>query len=117
MDEITGNQRDQRDQHEGGVGRTAVEGHRGQQVVHQLERRRVSTERVKQHQGRSDGEDPDLARPRKAADKAEGQDGDQGQPAGVNEPTQAGVAGSLEILQLVESLSPGDLGFALISGD
>ena len=86
MDEITGNQRDQRDQHEGGVGRTAVEGHRGQQVVHQLERRRVSTERVKQHQGRSDGEDPDLARPRKAADKAEGQDGDQGQPAGVNEP-------------------------------
>lgn len=37
-------------------------------------------------------------------------------PAGVNEPTEAGVAGSLEILRLVESLGPDDLCLCLISG-
>lgn len=37
-------------------------------------------------------------------------------PAGVNEPTAAGVAGSLEILHLVGSLGPDDLCLCLISG-
>lgn len=37
-------------------------------------------------------------------------------PAGVNEPTKAGVAGTLEILKLVESLGRHDLCFCLISG-
>lgn len=37
-------------------------------------------------------------------------------PAGVNEPTAAGVAGSQEILRLVESLGPNDLCLCLISG-
>ncbi len=36
--------------------------------------------------------------------------------AGVNEPTPAGVAGSIEILRLVESLGPDDLCLCLISG-
>ncbi len=39
-----------------------------------------------------------------------------GRPAGVNEPTGAGVAGTLEILQLVASLGPNDLCIALLSG-
>ena len=37
-------------------------------------------------------------------------------PAGVNEPTPEGVAGSEEILRLVESLGPDDLCLCLISG-
>ncbi len=37
-------------------------------------------------------------------------------PAGVNEPTPAGVAGSLEILRLVGSLGPDDLCLCLLSG-
>jgi hydroxypyruvate reductase len=37
-------------------------------------------------------------------------------PAGVNEPTQAGVAGAIEILRLVESLAPQDLCLCLLSG-
>ncbi len=37
-------------------------------------------------------------------------------PAGVNEPTAAGVAGAEEILRLVESLGPEDLCLCLISG-
>jgi hydroxypyruvate reductase len=37
-------------------------------------------------------------------------------PAGVNEPTEAGVEGSREIMRLVESLGPGDLCIALVSG-
>jgi len=37
-------------------------------------------------------------------------------PAGVNEPTAAGAAGSAEILRLVESLGPRDLCLCLISG-
>jgi glycerate 2-kinase len=37
-------------------------------------------------------------------------------PAGVNEPTPEGVAGSMEILRLVESLGPDDLCLCLISG-
>ncbi len=39
-----------------------------------------------------------------------------GRPAGVNEPTAAGVWGSTEILRLVRQLGPDDLGIALISG-
>jgi glycerate 2-kinase len=39
-----------------------------------------------------------------------------GRPAGVNEPTGAGVVGTAEILKLVTSLSPDDLCIALISG-
>lgn len=37
-------------------------------------------------------------------------------PAGVNEPTPAGVAGSEEILRRVSALGPGDLCLVLISG-
>ena len=37
-------------------------------------------------------------------------------PAGLNEPTEAGVAGSQEILRLVGQLSPADLGIVLLSG-
>ena len=37
-------------------------------------------------------------------------------PAGVNEPTAEGVAGTLEILRIVESLSADDLCICLISG-
>jgi glycerate 2-kinase len=37
-------------------------------------------------------------------------------PAGVNEPTAEGVAGTMEILRLVESLGPEDLCLCLISG-
>jgi hydroxypyruvate reductase len=37
-------------------------------------------------------------------------------PAGVNEPTSEGVAGTFEILKLVESLGPDDLCLCLISG-
>ncbi len=37
-------------------------------------------------------------------------------PPGVNEPTEAGVAGAAEILRLVESLGPSDLCLCLISG-
>ena len=37
-------------------------------------------------------------------------------PAGINEPTAAGVAGASKILQIVESLGPNDLCFCLISG-
>jgi glycerate 2-kinase len=37
-------------------------------------------------------------------------------PAGINEPTPEGVAGSQEILRLVESLEPEDLCLCLISG-
>lgn len=37
-------------------------------------------------------------------------------PPGVNEPTQAGAAGSAEILRLVQSLTDGDLCLCLISG-
>ena len=37
-------------------------------------------------------------------------------PAGLNEPTEAGAAGSREILRLVESLEPRDLCIGLISG-
>jgi hydroxypyruvate reductase len=37
-------------------------------------------------------------------------------PAGVNEPTPGGVAGSEEILRLVESLGPDDLCLCLVSG-
>lgn len=37
-------------------------------------------------------------------------------PAGVNEPTEAGVQGAEEILRLVSSAGPNDLCFALISG-
>jgi len=37
-------------------------------------------------------------------------------PPGVNEPTPAGAAGSLEILRIVESLGPDDLCLCLISG-
>lgn len=39
-----------------------------------------------------------------------------GRPAGVNEPTGAGVTGTLEILQLVASLGPSDLCIVLLSG-
>lgn len=37
-------------------------------------------------------------------------------PAGLNEPTEAGVAGTREILKLVEGLGPDDLCLCLISG-
>ena len=37
-------------------------------------------------------------------------------PAGVNEPTQAGVDGSQKMMQLVSALGPDDLCIALISG-
>ena len=37
-------------------------------------------------------------------------------PAGINEPTPAGVAGAAEILRLVEGLGPDDLCLCLISG-
>ena len=37
-------------------------------------------------------------------------------PAGINEPTQAGVAGAQRILELVQSLGPRDLCLCLISG-
>ncbi len=37
-------------------------------------------------------------------------------PAGVNEPTGAGAAGSAEILNIVESLGPADLCLCLLSG-
>lgn len=37
-------------------------------------------------------------------------------PAGLNEPTEAGVRGTQEILRLVRSLEPDDLCFCLISG-
>ncbi|NUQ60966.1 MAG: DUF4147 domain-containing protein [Pirellulales bacterium] len=37
-------------------------------------------------------------------------------PPGVNEPTEAGVAGTAEILKIVESLGPDDLCLCLISG-
>jgi glycerate 2-kinase len=37
-------------------------------------------------------------------------------PPGLNEPTEAGVAGAQEILRIVESLGPDDLCIALISG-
>jgi hydroxypyruvate reductase len=37
-------------------------------------------------------------------------------PAGVNEPTEAGVLGTSQIIQIVESLGPRDLCLALISG-
>ena len=37
-------------------------------------------------------------------------------PAGVNEPTEAGVAGARRILEIVNSLGPNDLCFCLISG-
>jgi hydroxypyruvate reductase len=37
-------------------------------------------------------------------------------PAGVNEPTEEGVAGTEEILRIVEALGPEDLCIALISG-
>ena len=37
-------------------------------------------------------------------------------PAGINEPTAAGILGSREILRLVESLSADDLCFCLLSG-
>ncbi len=37
-------------------------------------------------------------------------------PAGVNEPTAAGVAGSREMLRRVAALGPGDLCIALVSG-
>jgi hydroxypyruvate reductase len=37
-------------------------------------------------------------------------------PAGVNEPTEAGIAGALEIRRLVESVTAEDLCIALISG-
>jgi len=37
-------------------------------------------------------------------------------PAGINEPTQAGVDGTLEILKRVSSLNPDDLCIVLISG-
>jgi glycerate-2-kinase len=37
-------------------------------------------------------------------------------PAGVNEPTAEGVAGSARILELVSGLSPGDLCLVLLSG-
>jgi len=37
-------------------------------------------------------------------------------PAGVNEPTEEGVAGTREILRLVESLGPDDICLCLISG-
>jgi len=37
-------------------------------------------------------------------------------PAGLNEPTEEGVAGTAEILRLVESLGPDDLCLCLISG-
>jgi len=37
-------------------------------------------------------------------------------PAGVNEPTETGVAGTRRILEIVSSLEPNDLCFCLISG-
>ena len=37
-------------------------------------------------------------------------------PAGMNEPTEAGIAGSEELLELVSSLEPSDLCLCLISG-
>jgi hydroxypyruvate reductase len=37
-------------------------------------------------------------------------------PAGLNEPTEAGVAGALQILDLVASLGPSDLCLVLLSG-
>jgi len=37
-------------------------------------------------------------------------------PAGVNEPTAAGVAGAMKILRLIESLTADDLCFCLLSG-
>jgi glycerate 2-kinase len=37
-------------------------------------------------------------------------------PAGVNEPTEAGVAGTKEILRIAESLGPDDLCIAMVSG-
>ena len=85
MDEIARDHRDQRDQHEGGIGRPAVERDAGQEVVHQMEGRRIGAERVEQHQRRGDGEEPDLARPGDAADKAEGHQHDDGQRAGIDE--------------------------------
>lgn len=39
-----------------------------------------------------------------------------GRPAGVNEPTEAGVQGTAEILRLVASLTPRDLCVVLLSG-
>ena len=71
MDEIAGDHRDQGNQHEGGIGRTAIERHVGQQVVHQVEGRRIRAERVEQHERRGDGEESDLARPGEAANEAE----------------------------------------------
>jgi len=37
-------------------------------------------------------------------------------PAGLNEPTEAGVAGSQQIMQLISGLAPSDLGVVLLSG-
>ena len=93
MDEIAGNHRDQRDQHEGGIGRTAVERHGRQQVVDQVEGWRIGAERVEQHQYCSNGEESDLGRPSDAANEAERPHGEEGQRTGVNE---AHILGEVE---------------------
>ena len=85
MHEIARDHRDQRDQHERRIGRTTVERHGGQQVVHQVKRRRIGAERVEEHEPRRDGEETDLARPGDTANEAERHDGDERQRTGIDQ--------------------------------
>ena len=63
MDQIAGDDRQQRAEHEGRVRRTPEQSHAGQKLVQQVKQRRVFAERVEQrHHGR-DREEADFARP------------------------------------------------------
>ncbi len=71
MHEVAGDDGNERDQHEVGVRRPAVEIDRRQHVVHQVEGGGVTAEIVEQHQHSRDGEEPDLTREGEAAQESQ----------------------------------------------
>ena len=83
MDQITADDRKQRAEDEGGVGRATKQTHPGKEVVEQAKSRRVPAEPVEQDQHHRDGEEADVARPRHAAHHAERQHGDERQRARI----------------------------------
>ena len=71
VNEIAGDDRQQRAEYEGRVRRPTEKQHARNQVVHQMKGRGVSAERIEQHQHHGHAEKANLARPKQSAHHAE----------------------------------------------
>ena len=69
VDEIPGNNGNEPRQHETRVGRTPEELHARHRLIHQLECRRVASQRVEQNEKGRDAEEANLTRPGEGADQ------------------------------------------------